>query len=97
MSAAIKWDAAKEDHRLLGKIAKRAVEMARESGIEYRFSDAVMDVTACHANGTPLRLTALLEADDFNFSHDVFGIRRYLDRETGALTDCFVPRFAVHQ
>lgn len=52
-----------------------------------------MDIRACHANGTPLRLEELLRADDGNFGHDVFGIRRYIDRTTGQLTDCFLPRF----
>lgn len=53
-----------------------------------------MDVIAVHMNGRPLRLEALLAADDFNFAHDVFGIRRHLDRDTGELTQCFVPRFS---
>lgn len=54
----------------------------------------VMDITAVHANGTPLRLADFLAADDFNFAHDWFGIRRNLDRATGALINCFLPRFA---
>jgi hypothetical protein len=53
-----------------------------------------MDITACHLNGCPLRLGELLGADDANFAHDVFGIRRHLNRETGKLEDCFCPRYA---
>jgi hypothetical protein len=53
-----------------------------------------MDLAACHCNGCPLQLTELLDADDFNFSHDIFGIRRHLNRTTGKLDDRFLPRFA---
>ena len=56
-----------------------------------------MDLTTCHANGCPLRLGELLIADDFNFAHDVFGIRRHLNRETGKLENCFLPRFSAPQ
>ena len=53
-----------------------------------------MDITAVHANGCPLRLQALLDADEFNFLHDVTKIERHIDRNTGKLRDHFVPRFA---
>lgn len=42
-----------------------------------------------------LRLQELVEADDFNFAHDVGGILQHLDFPTGELQDCFVPRFAI--
>lgn len=80
---------------IVNQIAKRATAMASSYGVEYDVMDAHMDVTACHANGNPLKLKELLEADDANFSHDVFGIRRHIDRETGELKDCFLPRFSV--
>ena len=54
----------------------------------------VMDLTACHANGNPLRLAELLAADDGNFAHDIFGINRHLNRQTGELMDCFSPRYS---
>lgn len=54
-----------------------------------------MDITAVHANGNQLDLTALLAADDSNFAHDVFGIRRHLNRDTGELEDFFTPRFSA--
>ena len=79
---------------LARRIADRAVTMASQhNGIERKRIDYEMDIIACHANGCPLRLADLLIADDFNFSHDVFGIMRHLDRDTGQLKDCFVPRF----
>lgn len=43
-----------------------------------------------------LRLDELLEADDFNFSHDIVGIQNNLDREQCKMTNLFVPRYANH-
>jgi len=83
------------ERALIDKIADRAVAVAKAAGVKYPEMDAAMDITACHKNGNPLRLQALLDADDFNFSHDVFGIRRHLDRTTGTLQDFFSPRFSA--
>ena len=41
-----------------------------------------------------LRLDELLEADDYEFTHDVFGIVNNIDRRTGKVGNLFVPRFA---
>lgn len=76
-------------------IVERAERMAREHGQDVDRLSLLMDLIACNANGCPLKLQALLDADDANFAHDVFGIRRYMDRTTGQLTDCFLPRFAA--
>ncbi|QRE00613.1 hypothetical protein [Pseudomonas phage Itty13] len=76
-------------------IVERAESMARKYGQEIDRTSLLMDLIACNANGCPLKFQALLDADDGNFAHDVFGIRRYMDRTTGQLTDCFLPRFAV--
>lgn len=59
-----------------------------------------MDIMACHANGCRLDLLRLLDADDFTFSHDVFGIYRHIDRDDnsptgGMLLNCFLPRCAM--
>lgn len=56
-----------------------------------------MDITACHCNGCPLDLTRFLAADDFNFAHDFAGIHRHIDRTTGKLGDCFLPRFHARE
>ena len=36
----------------------------------------------------------LLAAGDDDFMHDVAGIHRHMNRETGILENCFLPRFA---
>lgn len=56
-----------------------------------------MDLTACHCNGCPLDLQRLLEAPLSDFGHDIYGIRRHINRETGQIEGCFLPRFAQHQ
>ena len=91
------FEVGKDEARLLHLIAKRAVRMAAINGWIYDIMDADMDVTACHANGCKLKLKLdeLLSADDFNFAHDVFGIQRHIDRTSGKLQNCFLPRFSA--
>lgn len=89
----MKWETTAEDAATITQIADRAVLVAEQSGCVYEPLDARMDITACHLNGCPLRLQELLDADSFNFSHDVFGIAKHIDRRTGKLTGHFLPRF----
>jgi hypothetical protein len=56
--------------------------------------DFMMDVQATHANGCPLDFTKWLSFDDFSFWHDVRGIQRHIDRQSGELRNCFLPRCA---
>lgn len=81
------------------RIADRAVSLDRKFCDHARDrtprQEFVMDITAVHANGNPLRLDDLLNADDFNFAHDVFGIRRHLNRNNAQLEDFFSPRFSA--
>ncbi len=86
----VKFDLNREERILIEDIVDRAI--ADDKSLDRL--DLTMDITACHCNGTPLKLAELLTADDFNFSHDVFGIRRHLDRTTGKLLNHFCPRFA---
>lgn len=60
----------------------------------YDRETALMDLDACISNGCPLKLKKLLEAPDFDFSHDICGIARHMDRDTGKLRDFFNPRCA---
>lgn len=87
----------KRDAASIRRIARRAHSLSVDYRIDYPLLDCSMDLTACHANGCPLDLPRLESADDANFGHDVFGIRRHLDRTTGSLTQCFIPRCAAKQ
>lgn len=93
-----------KDLGLIDGVAARAAKMDIDAnrGQHRKLLEWRMDITATHANGCPLDLARLLDADDFNFAHDVFGIARHLDRDGasatgGQLLNCFVPRFATKE
>lgn len=85
----IQFNISKEDSALVSAIVDRAAAMQKIDRMAMH-----MDLTACHANGCPMDFQRLLDADNFNFSHDVAGINRHINRETGKLEDCFLPRFS---
>jgi hypothetical protein len=83
---------------VITEIAQRGELMAVANGDRQTTRmDIMMDLCAVVAQGCSLRLIPLRDADDFDFAHDVFGIRKHLDRETGTLQDHFWPRFAAHK
>lgn len=92
----VNFAVSRNDRALIFALADRAALLAKRHGRK-RFDklNIAMDLTACHANGNPLKLKELLDADDFNFIHDVFGIERYINRKTGRLEDCFSPRYSA--
>ncbi len=90
----IDWNkGTKAELELASDIAKRAVKLLGE-GKALTFA---MDIQACHTNGCCLKLVDLLKARNTDFLHDVIGINRHLDHDTGRLKDCFLPRYAVCQ
>ena len=86
----ISFDVSRDDATTIRQIVQRARSMDPDLDV----LSLEMDLCATHANGMPMEFERLLGADDFNFAHDVFGIRRHMDRSTGQLLNCFVPRFA---
>jgi hypothetical protein len=90
----ISWEISDDDLKNVTQIVKRACSDAKARGDKINSLDLQMDLVATHANGCPMRFADLLKADDFNFWHDISGIRAHLDRETGNLTKCFLPRFS---
>lgn len=90
----ISFKTSKEDHDLIKCIVKRAVDLWWDHGHRLDVMKLTMDITACHANGCPLKLADLYVAKDADFTHDIGGIMRHIDRSTGHLGDCFLPRYA---
>lgn len=90
-----------EEADIVESIVERAVSIAASAGWTYQRLEARMDIIVCHKYGCRMNLKALMNADDLQFSHDVFGIRRHLNRTTGRLDAIhgykgeFVPRFAA--
>ena len=91
----ISFDVTDLEMWIIERIVERAARLAEDAGCPNldRLS-LTMDLCACHANGCPLKLEELEKADDMDFAHDVFGIRNHMDRNTGKLVGCFLPRFA---
>ncbi len=90
MEKTVSFSVTKAEAAMISAIVSRVMEKMPKT-----FSDRLsleMDITACHANGCKLRLADLAEADDFNLTHDVCGIRQNIDRTTGKLRGHFLPR-----
>lgn len=80
----------KDEMTLIMQIAKRA----EDKGLMlFDRMSLIMDIEAVHAE-IGLRLADLLNADDYNFSHDIVGIQQNIDRQSKTLTNCFLPRYA---
>jgi len=86
----IDFNTTEEEANLITEMAMRAAD---RFGADVLSTE--MDIAATHLNGNPLKLDDLLAADDFNFAHDINGIARHLDRDTGKLMHCFLPRFSA--
>lgn len=94
-STLVQFDISKKDAKLIDTIVDRAIALCIREKIPVGDRlNIEMDITAVHRNGNALDLERLLAAKDPDFGHDVFGISRYIDRDTGALTDHFRPRFS---
>lgn len=93
----VNFDVTERQAELVKKCVKRAMRLAEREDIEYDAIDASMDLTACHANGCKLDFKKLFDFPHSDFGHDVFGIRRHLDRATGKLGSNFLPRCAKPQ
>lgn len=94
---AIIFDVSDADRILIQRIGFLARPHYRHWGVKYPMLSARMDITACHANGCPLHLAAMLQGakdNSFDFIHDLSGIYRNLNRDTGKLSNCFLPRFS---
>jgi hypothetical protein len=86
----------KREAKLITEIVDRAEKLARRFKQPTVRAAIAIDLVMAHRM-QPLDLELLLKADDGNFAHDVFGIMRHIDRNSGAMRDCFVPRFARFQ
>lgn len=79
------------------KLANYASAQAQEHLLHYPVMDAMMDLSAAHKQ-MPLNLDAMLDArtkNQFDLIHDLFGIRKHMNRVTSKLDGYFVPRFAL--
>ena len=82
----------RNENNAVTAIIKRANAIFSNNGIKYPSLDIRMDLACVHAT-YPLRLQEMSEASDTDLMHDMGGIYRCLNRETGKLEHCFIPRF----
>lgn len=87
-------DVSKEEQKTIMAIVKRYCDVVGDA-LELRPISMMLDLKACHSNGCPLDLEAMLAAPrDSDIVHDISGIERHLNRETGKLEGGFTPRYA---
>ena len=91
----ISFNVTQEERALIVKIAERVDReiFSKCPEVGQTQLDTIMDISACIAQGCPLKLEDLLVADRFDFSHDIVGIYKHINRETGKLEKGFRPRF----
>lgn len=84
----VSFEVSSADKPLLKKCVARA--LALFGGVDAQSIE--MDLSAVHANDTPIDFKKLLDASTEDFVHDLAGIYRHLNRNTGKLEDHFLPR-----
>jgi hypothetical protein len=82
------------EYEYILEIADRALPLYADFGLPDDKLTITMDLDFAH-ECYPIDLFALLKADESTFVHDVFGIRRHMNRRTKKLEGCFVPRTAL--
>ena len=95
MSDNIDFNLTEENVRKIEAIMDRALGLAPHVVTDW--ISVMMDLAAANGdNGNPpLDLDKLLAFDDFSFLHDVVGIVRHMNRETGKLDGRFMPRCVI--
>lgn len=91
----VEFSMKKPELEIVQKIAERVERLTAEmqiDGMQYDRHELVMDLDAAYTSAGPFNLTRLLESPDADFLHDIYGVRRHIDRKTGKLTGCFMPR-----
>ena len=92
----ISFELPPQEAALIDVIAMRVKLWSDDNGENFDVSDTVMDLRIVHKNIIALRLDEMARViEEGDLMHDVAGIRRHLNRRTGQLEDCFLPRFAV--
>lgn len=81
-----------DDQATIVKIADRI--MACSSPAYADKLTAIIDLSLTHALVCPLDLNRLLAAPENHFLHDIFGIKKHLDREKAVFEPMYRPRYA---
>jgi len=93
----LNWVVSAQKTEILSRIASRVLGHAREQRLTiYLEAIYVMRDLGLVINhsGHILDLDRLLKFSDLDFEHDIRGIHNNLNRNTGKLENCFLPRCA---
>lgn len=88
----ISFETTREDDIFIDQIIDRAAALFSKHGKKIDRLSLTMDLSATNANGCPLDFEKLSITDDFTFVHDLVGIANHINRSTGKLEHCFLPR-----
>lgn len=94
MAKEVSFSVSREDQRLITRCVARACDLGLIFNEDESRISLNMDLCAAKAQGCNIDFQKLLGFDSFNFSHDISGIRRHMNRRTGKLMNCFLPRAA---
>jgi len=88
----IRFDVSDKEFDLIDRVLDRCE--AEDITLPCDRMEHAMDLSACISNGCPLDLERMLEwPNKFDLAHDIWGVNRHIDHNTGQLRDCFLPRF----
>jgi len=87
---------AREEYIKISSIIDRYNELRVDIGFEPISKITLMMDIENADKCVPLNLDKLLEFKDSDFAHDMGGIITNMNRETGQLENCFVPRCKDH-
>ena len=78
----VSFDCTKEEIDTIDRIANRVVKMRKSQGIvdNYDKTECMMDLSACHCNGTPLDSDKCGKSYDFALGLDVMGLDKHMNR-----------------
>lgn len=81
----------KQETDKINQLSKRAVSFGLIKPKEIASLSIDLELAFEHFN---LDLDKFLKFDDFNFCHDIIGIRQHIDRKNKKFRNCFLPRCA---
>lgn len=82
---------------MIHAIVDRAVSLANRRGMSPNADILEIALIACHMNGCPLDLEALLGSSDEDLMKDVLGIQRNINIQTGRIIGDFIPQYAAEK
>lgn len=87
----VSFKVSQQDRECIFRIAKKAADCGLIKDKQDRLY-LEMDLAALKAQGCPIDFEVLLGFGIQDFTHDICGITRHINRATGQLCDCFLPR-----